>query len=1079
MTESGQNSTVQGFALSRQQRCLWSLQQGAVDQPFRASSEILLEGDLEPNILQEALTHVVSRHEILRTTFTRPPGIKTPFQVVRETSRISWETVDLSPFDATEQELRLTRRFHVEGEYPFDFDLGPLIRLTLIKQATNSHVLLISLPTLCGDSVSLANFTGELSRAYLSCLNHQPLDGEPMQYADFAQWQTEQLEADDEQSANGKTHWQKLSAAGLSSPPILLERLATETQAFQPDSIAFDLDSPVSKIQSIALESGTSVSTLLFACWQALVWRLAGQTESEFVLYNLSEGRNFADLRTALGLYAKYLPIRAHCEDKPFGEHLRDVNAAFNQADEWQEYFDPCVSVKSIVNSVAFDFEERQSRYDAGPLSFSQVKQSVCLSPFKLKLSCVLSGESISADLHYNRQVINLETAKQIAGYFRSFLSGVLQNLNGNLGDIEILSNEERRRLIVGLKPAADDLSGKKCFHELFEEQVARTPQAIAVVSGDRELTYNELNKWANQLAHVLRERGIGPDARVGLCVDRSVEMIVGLMGILKAGGAYVPLNPDHPRDRLALQLAESSVSILITNNGNSSNRSFESVETLDLGQDHALLKAEPDTNPIPISTTDNLVYVIYTSGSTGKPKGVAVRHRNLVNYMQFILRRLQISRPLNFATVSTISADLGNTCIFPALSSGGCLHILGYDVSMEGNLLRDYIKERPIDVLKIVPSHLSALLASETNGQILPAKYLILGGEALTWELARRIQQTDHTCQILNHYGPTETTVGSLTFSVDEEIPSRYSATVPIGRPIANPRCYILNQHLRLVPPGVSGELYIGGAGVSAGYLDQPAETAARFVKDPFSDDLESQLYRTGDLARYLPDGNIEFLGRADTQVKVRGHRVELGEIEAVLCRRAGVRQVVVTLKRDKPEDERLVAYMVSSPIPLEELRASLKQKLPDYMVPSTFVFLKMLPLTPNGKVDRNALPAPDETQPGLQHDFVAPRSLVEKEMADIWASFLKVSTVGVHDNFFDLGGHSLLATQVVSRMRKEFQLEIPLRSLFESPTVAQLAKKIEEANNDKADRLLNEIEALSDEEVNQLLGQEGTPSN
>jgi acyl-coenzyme A synthetase/AMP-(fatty) acid ligase/acyl carrier protein len=436
------------------------------------------------------------------------------------------------------------------------------------------------------------------------------------------------------------------------------------------------------------------------------------------------------------------------------------------------------------------------------------------------------------------------------------------------------------------------------------------------------------------------------------------------------------------------------------------------------------------------------------------------------------MMQRLKADGPLNFATVSAISADLGNTSIFPSLLSGGCLHVLSYDVVVEGDLLREYVAQRPIDVLKIVPSHFNALLASQTDGRILPAKYLVFGGEALSWDLVQRISQLEHSCRIINHYGPTETTVGSLTFSVDDDQnAARYASTVPIGRPIATTRCYILDRRQRLVPPGVTGELYIGGAGVAAGYLNQPAETAARFVPDPFSSTSESRLYRTGDLARYLPDGNIEFLGRVDHQVKVRGYRVELGEIEAVISAQAGVRQAVVTVSRDQTGDERIVAYVVSAPSSQDELRKALKQKLPDYMIPSAFVFLKSLPLTPNGKVDRSALPGPDETRSGLQSDFVAPRSLLEKELAGIWADLLKVSVVGVHDNFFDLGGHSLLATQVVSRMRKEFHMEIALRSLFEMPTVAALAEQIEKTRADDTARLLAELDQISDDEAARML--------
>ncbi|MFN2529803.1 MAG: amino acid adenylation domain-containing protein [Pyrinomonadaceae bacterium] len=1078
MTETTQNFAGEGFRLSPQQASLWSIQQRVAEQSFRAIVAIQLQGDLQPGVLNQSLQILVNRHEILRTTFTRPPGLKTAFQLVGETPRFSWEMVDESHLDHTEQTLSIAEHFHSESERPFDFDQGPLLSVTLIKQSTDKHVLFVSLPALCADSTSLANFTLELSRAYMAFLDQQQLSGEPMQYADFAEWQNQQLELDNADVSAGKAQWQKTEGASVSQPTILLEMGARDAREFRRDSIAVDLNLSFSYIEAVARERKISTSVLLFASWQALLCRLAGKAESEFVIYNLSAGRKFADLEDALGLYAKYLPIHVHCETKCFDENLRIVSTSLKEAEKWQEYFDPRTSANTVGDAVAFDFEERQPSYAAGSVSFSVIKQDVCFSPFKLKLCCVQSGDSISAELQYNRLVFEPATIKRIAGYFQRFLSALLQNSEADLGTIEILDKDERRWALVELNQTATDLSVGKCIHELFEDQVARTPEALAVVSGDQELSYDELNVRANQLAHLLRRRGIGPDARVGLLVERSVETMVGLIGILKAGGAYVPLNPDHPRERLAQQLAQSGASILITNDGTVSHQPFESIETIDLARDRVLFDAQPNTNPEPITGLENLVYVIYTSGSTGMPKGVAVRHRNLTNYTQFILQRLRINRPLNFAIVSTISADLGNSCIFPALASGGCLHILRHEVAMQGDLLREYFTRRSIDVLKIVPSHLSALLASQTDNRILPTRFLILGGEALSWDLVQRIRQMDPGCQLINHYGPTETTVGSLLFSIDPEDFSPYAATVPIGRPIANTQSYILDPHMRPVPAGARGELYIGGAGVSAGYLNQPAETAARFVRDPFSDHSESLLYRTGDLARCLPDGNIEFLGRVDTQVKVRGYRVELGEIEAVLSKRPGVRQVVVTLFRDQSADDRIVAYVVSSPLSLDGLRVALREKLPDYMLPSAFVFLKTLPLSPNGKVDRGALPAPEATRSGLQSGFVAPRSLVEKALTDIWANALKVSAVGVHDNFFELGGHSLVATQVVSRMRKEFKLEIPLRSLFESPTVAQLAEKIDEAKSSETERFLKEVEGLSEEDVKQLLRPESRTS-
>jgi len=1061
-----QNAT-EGFRLSQQQKGLWALQQEG-SHPYSAFSVICVEGLLQVQVLENAVNTVVQRHEILRTTFHLTPGIKTPFQVISPTPQFSWVSVDLSSFDPAQQEERIAEYTAREREQPFDYFQGPLLRVTLIKQSDARHLLLVSLPALCADSATLANFASELSRAYSAHLTR----GEPLQYADYAEWQLELLDATDEQAAEGKDYWRKHQAGAAPSPVLPMQRRIVEPQEFVAGSVAVNLDGLLEKIEALAQEQETSVATVLFAVWQALLWRLTAEMESELVLFNLGSGRKLEDLAEAMGLYAKYLPVVRRCEDEPFVLHLRNVHRALAEADEWQEYFDP---VNTLRDAVCFDFEERQTNYDAAGLSFSIIDQHVRLSRFKLKWSCVRSGATLSSELCYDTQVFDRQTIKQFAVYVQHFLSDILQHPERRLNEIEITDADELLRALAELNQTASEIAPEsinKTVHQLFEAQVSRTPAAPALVSGDQELTYEELNTRANQLAHLLRRRGVGPDVCVGLCMERSAELIVGLLGILKAGGAYVPLNPDHPQERLEMQLRESHSLLLITNSGDQ-HLDFGG-EIIDLQRDRAMLDSEPRDDPQSITTPNNLVYVIYTSGSTGVPKGVAVRHRNLVNYTQSILQLLEVDRPLAFATVSTISADLGNTCIFPSLLSGGCLHILSYDVAMEGEQLRNYFARRPVDVLKIVPSHLHGLLASHAGGGILPAKYLILGGEALSWDLVRQISRFDHSCRIVNHYGPTETTVGSLTFAVDDENLANYSATVPIGRPLANTRCYILDRRQRPVVPGVIGELYIGGAGVAAGYLNQPAETATRFVQDPFVSEHGARMYRTGDLARYLVDGNIEFLGRADHQVKVRGHRVELGEIEAVLATHPGVRQAVVTASRDESDDLRIVAYVVGASLPHDELRAALRKKLPEYMLPSTFVFLKALPLTPNGKVDRAALPAPDDVRAGVQADFVAPRTPAEEKLAGLWAGLLKLNTVGVYDNFFDLGGHSLLATQVVSRMRKEFQVEITLRSLFESPTVAAMAEKIEKATADDTARLLIELDQLSDDEARRLLGLE-----
>jgi amino acid adenylation domain-containing protein len=476
--------------------------------------------------------------------------------------------------------------------------------------------------------------------------------------------------------------------------------------------------------------------------------------------------------------------------------------------------------------------------------------------------------------------------------------------------------------------------------------------------------------------------------------------------------------------------------------------------KTICLDRDQHLWSDQPLTNPSSKTTPENLVYVIYTSGSTGVPKGVAVRHRNLVNYSHFITQRLRLDEHpegLQFGTVSTIGADLGNTCIYPALISGGCLHVIGYDVSTDAQRFARYTSQYPLDVLKIVPSHLQALLHSAEAQHVLSRKYLILGGETLTPRLMESIEGLGGSCEVLNHYGPTETTVGSLTLRLAEyDWKNAPAASIPIGWPIANTQAYILDALLQPVPLGVVGELYVAGDGVTAGYLNQPDRTAERFVSNPFVADANARMYRTGDLARYLADGNIEFLGRGDDQVKIRGFRIELGEIESVLVKRAGVKQAVVLAKDDERGDKRLLAYVVAdrdqsnSP---EELRVHLKQQLPEFMVPSAIVLLPRIPLNANGKIDRQSLPEPESVETKV---YLEPKTPSEEIVAKIWVEVLRRERISTADNFFELGGHSLLATQVISRVREQFQVELPIRALFDSPTISGLAEAI--VNADKS---------------------------
>ncbi|MDF5714836.1 MAG: amino acid adenylation domain-containing protein [Rhizonema sp. NSF051] len=736
-------------------------------------------------------------------------------------------------------------------------------------------------------------------------------------------------------------------------------------------------------------------------------------------------------------------------------------NECTKQLYKLQDYFTWESIAESYPNTlrffpVCFDWEEFPENSVAANVSFSIYQLYSCIERFNVKLSCTLQNDSLSVAFHYDLNLFHVEDIKRLVKQFQTLLASAIAHPDTAISQLEILSPIERKQLLDQVNNTKRDYPQNKCIHHLFEEQAQKTPNKVAIVFDDQQLTYHELNQRANRIAHYLQKQGVAPEVLVGLCVERSLDMIVGLLAILKAGGAYVPLDPALPKEGLALRLQDLQVSLVIShsslvNNFEPMANNFEQITVIYLDSDWQTIAQENEVNLNTKVTSENLVYALFTSGSTGRPKGVAIEHKQLLNYLYAIIDRLNLPAGTNFALVSTFAADLGNTVIFPSLCTGGCLHIISYECATDLAALAEYCHRHPIDCLKIVPSHLASLLTSSSPKSILPQKRLILGGEATSWELVEQIQSYAQDCQIFNHYGPTEATVGVLTYLVElneDLFYNQKSRTVPLGRSIPNTQVYVLEENLQLVPIGVSGEIYIGGITLARCYLNQPQQTAVKFIPNPFSQEEGARLYKTGDQARYLPDGTIEFLGRIDHQVKIRGFRVELGEIEAVLTLHPNVREVVVLARDSESGQNYLAAYVVpyqESPILINELRNYVQARLPEYMVPSTFVILKALPLTPNGKVDRQALAVPNQVRPELETSFTTPRTPAEEVLAGIWARVLGTEHVGIHDNFFDLGGHSLLATQVVSQIREAFQVELRLRSLFETPTVAGLAELID----------------------------------
>ena len=1037
---------IEGFRLSPQQRRLWLLQE---DSPaYRTQCALLFEGSLDVEKLKTVVNRIVNRHEALRTTFHQPPGLRVRLQVVAESSAPSWRFVDVSNLTVDQQQARFEELFRDEGRRHYDLEQDSTLHCSLVSQSSDRHILLLSLSALCADAWTLRNLSDEIVEAYASPGGEED-DEEAMPYAQVAEWQNGLLEDADGEA--GRQYWRQRIAAANTTLTLPFEHESPAKTRFEPEVFAFSIDPHlVDKLDGVVAQHDVSLADFLLACWQTLLWRLTGSPE--IVVGRSSHCRKYDELRGAFGLLAKTVPIWTQLNGRlSFNELLRHVCETTRKAETWQEYFsweDSGAAADADRQPrffpLCFDFEVWPESRRAGDISVSFFKRYECIDRFKIRLSCIRANRSLSAELHYDPACFQIEHLKPIARNFARLLESVVENPAAMIEELEIVSEVDRHQLLVDFNRTDSIDAEDRCLHELFEAQVRRTPDAVAVVSNAQRVSFAALNSRANQLAHFLRRRGIAADTPVGICLERSTDLIVAIIAVLKAGGAYLPIDPEQPAQRAARQLEEAQTPVLLTQRSLSERLSIYHGEIVALDDLAAAYRMEPANDPAPNARPHNLAYVIYTSGSTGIPKCIGVTHRGAVNYTRAASERLGLggeggAEDLHLATVSTVAADLGNTMIFTSLAGGGCLHVIGREETLGADEFAGCLRREPVDMLKIVPSHLRALLRASGEQFVLPQE-LVLGGERLNWELAEELLDTG--VGVTNHYGPAETTVGSLTFRVcRERLP--LSATVPIGRPLANTRIYVCDEQMRPVPAGVAGELHIGGEGLARGYLNRAELTAERFVPDPFSGELGGRLYRTGDVTRWLPSGEVEFLGRVDHQVKVRGFRVEPGEIEGVLEQHVAVREALVVVREDTPGDRRLVAYVVAaagqSP-GSSELYQFVKQQLPEYMVPAAFVVLESLPLTGNGKVDRSRLPVPEQKRPELGAAYEGPRTALEEALCGIWAEVLGVERVGIGDNFFELGGDSILSLQVIARARR-VGLPLTPKQLFEHPSVGALA--------------------------------------
>ncbi len=1040
------NSLVQGYRLSPQQERVWLLDRGVRSTRLFARCRVMIEGSLDPVVLKMALEDILQRHEILRTTLQFIPGMTLPVQVIAEHGALSQQEHDLTGRMPKDQECQIqTLLQELEEERAVSTNSSSMHTI-LIKLSDVKHLLLIDLPGYCVDGVTFKNLIRELELMYeASAQGVSAVLGDPLQYADFAEWQHSLLT--DEAGQVGRTHWHKQAETviGLLGNRLPFERAPGNGVNLTLKRIPIAISKKcVAQVDSIVEQKTRSSATFFLTCWRILLQRLMGQ--EDVVVGVACDGRTHDEMREAFGPFAKYLPVPSTlAEDLPFITALERLQQAVAEAYEWQEYFtwedihDAAIRGDGSYCPFCFEFEERQSSSSSdATLSFKIERRETYLDRFKIRLVCYRNGDFIDAALQYDESYYSDEVMACLAKQLETLVSQAAYRPEATLSDLETLGETERHQVVHTFNVSPLQERSDQCLHHLFEAQSGHTPNNIALVYEEQSLTYRELDRRANQLAHYLKSQGVGPETAVGICVERSPELIIGLLGILKAGGAYVPIDPSYPKDRRDYLLEDSRAPILLIQNRFREEFLGTPVSVVSLDSETQPFEGYSGLKPSTHENPDGVAYIIYTSGSTGRPKGVLVTHRNAVHSTRARLDYYN-GHVTSFLLLSSFAFDSSVAGIFWTLCQGGRLCLVREGVQKAPLELGALIEHAHVTHLLCLPSLYSVLLEQVPAAQLNSLRTIIVAGESCPKDLVARHQTGLPLALLFNEYGPTEGTVWSTVHrtSVSDE-----GTSVSIGRPIAGVRVYILDAHMRPVSIGMLGELYIAGEGLARAYHNRPDLTATKFIPDPFSPAAGGRLYRTGDLARYRPDGTIEFAGRGDQQVKIRGYRIELGEIEARLLEHPAVQDAIVLAREAGTGDMLMVAYVVQREKVQDTaaLREFLKERLPEYMIPSAMVVLMQFPLTPNGKVDRKALPMPDVAGQ-LAHQYVAPRSPTEELLSVIWANVLHVAQVGVHDNFFDLGGHSLLATQVMARLRDVFRVDLPMRVLFETATVAKLA--------------------------------------
>ncbi len=1038
------------FPMSYAQEQLWfESQLKPQSTAYTIANAVQLHGQLDLASLQRSFQEIVKRHETLRTTFDLVDGQLV--QIVTEDADLSLDIIPLTHLSQEQQDAEIQRRFVAEEEHIFNLKTGPLIRVNLLQINETNAMLLLTIHHIITDKWSMGILIRELATLYgaFSQGLPSPLPELSIQYGDYAEWQREWLT--EERIAPHLSYW-KERLAGI--PPLLelpTDRPRRTTQTYQGAKERFVLDAELTTgLKALCRKSDATLFMGLLAVYATLLSRYSRQ--EDIVVGSVIATRKRRELESLIGFFLNNLVLRVTMNNNlSFEELLQQVRQTLLEAYQHQDIpfahliqalqperntsYSPLFQAVLVLENVPAEPLELPG------LTLTPLEIESMTADYDLTLSIMESNQELVGKFIFNADLFDSATIARMCDHFKALLQGILADPKQQLSNVSLLTEAERHQILFEWNNTAHPFPQDKCIHQLVEEQVEHTPDAVAVVFGSQQLTYRELNRRANQVAHYLKKFGVQPEVLIGVCVDRSLEMIIGILGVLKAGGAYVPLDPTYPEERLAFMIQDTEMPVLLTQKKLLTDLPHTTAKIICLDHEWDTIAQQSQEAPARQITPDNLAYVIYTSGSTGTPKGVLLAHRGLCNLAQAQIRKFAVQPGDRVLQFVSFSFDVATSDVFTALCSGATLCLVSKEALLPGPGLLDIFRNLAITHVEI-PSPILKLLPSSDLPDL---RVIIVGGETCPPELVGKWAPGR---RFFNAYGPTETTVCATAAECTDA-----AQKPPIGRPLDNIQVYLLDAALQPVPIGVPGELYIGGVGVAKGYLHRPDLTMQAFISNPFDQRPESRLYKTGDVARYRSDRNLEFIGRVDYQVKIRGFRIEVEEIEAVLKANSMIDEAAVIVRETKSGDKQLLAYVTAQAeqtMDVDSLRTELKATLPDYMLPSAFIRLEHLPLTPNGKIDRRALPTPDVAQTPVVAHGGTPVTPFEKRVAEIWQATLGLEQIGIQANFFEIGGHSLLAVQIHQTLQAGFGQHVKLTDIFQYPTIQSFAQYLSQPAHD-----------------------------